>query len=209
MHILLLLLSTLAFAESTHLDLFEKTYPRDNTFCDFGKVRVEIGLRGHARSIDPSERGYGELLFLRYDENKIALDMKEAQSGMYHFFPGTTPHCKKHLGFMVGPRTFAILLRKMNRPHVDRLALQLFDTVSLSPKKFILTDYLADVAVPAKDGFYFRSHGERLDIDMGSFLWEEKKFTYQDRLFQEWFHFTEEKFTLDEKETFERSPFKA
>lgn len=198
-----------SFAAFNSKDLWERSFPKDNTFCRLGKERVEFSVRGYHKMTEPRDRGYGELLFMEYGKVKKSLNIGKGNSGLYRFFRGSPKFCSKYPSYLIGEKTLALLLLKANRPYKDKLIVQLVDTKSLEPVETIHTDFLADKALPASKGFYFRSNSDRVEIDMGTLQWDEKKFTYQDRDFQEWFHFDGKDFSLNEKVTYEESPYKA
>lgn len=199
----------LAFGAFNSQDLFEKSFPRDNTFCRLGKARVEFSVRGYSKYTEPRDRGYGELLFMEHGRTKKSLNIGQGHSGLYRFFKGAPKACSKYPSYHLDEKTLALLLLKANRPYKDKLIVQLIDTKDLAPVETIHTNYLADRALPAPKGFYFRNNGDRMEIDMGTLQWDEKKFTYQDRDFQEWYHFDGKKFSLSEKVTYEESPFRS
>jgi hypothetical protein len=205
---LILLIMAQSFAAFNSKDLFEKSFPRDNTFCRLGKERVEFSVRGFSKYTEPRDKGYGELLFMEYQKVKKSLDIAQGNSGLYRFFKGTARVCSKYPSYLIDEKTLALLILKANRPYKDKLIIQLIDTKSLTPLRTIHTDFQADKALPAPKGFYFRTNGNRVDIDMGVVNWDEKKFTYQDRDFQEWYYFNGKDFSLQEKVTYKESPFK-
>lgn len=209
MHWLILLFAAQSFAAFNSMDLWEKSFPRDNTFCRLGKERVEFSVRGYSKYTEPRDKGYGELLFMEYGKIKKSLNVSQGNSGLYHFFRGSAGVCSKYPSYQMDNTTLALLLLKANRPYKDRLIIQLIDTKALIPLKTIHTDYLADKSLPAPKGFYFRNNGDRVEIDMGTVEWDGKKYTYQDRDFQEWFHFDGKDFKLSEKVTYDESPYKA
>lgn len=205
---LILFLVAQSFAAFNSKDLFEKSFPKDNTFCRLGKENVEFSVRGFSKNTEPRDRGYGELLFMEYGKEKKSLNIGQGNSGLYRFFRGSAKYCSKYPSYLIDEKTLALLMLKANRPYGDKLIVQLIDTKSLAPLNTIHTDYLADKALPAPKGFYFRTHTDRVDMDMGSLLWNEKKITYQDRDFQEWFYFDGKEFFLNERVTYNESPYK-
>ena len=200
-----------SFAAFNSKDLWERSFPKDNTFCRLGKERVEFSVRGFHKHTEPRDRGYGELFFMEYGKVKKSLDIGQGNSGLYRFFKGspTSRLCSKYPSYQINPKTLALLLLKANRPFKDKLIVQLVDSSALTPLQTIHTNFLADKALPAPRGFYFRTNSDRIEIDMGSIQWDEKKFTYQDRDFQEWYHFDGKDFSLTEKMTYTESPYKA
>lgn len=206
--IIFLLFSLTLVAAPQSVDSYEKTFPRDNTFCQLAKSRVEFSLRGFSRFTEASERGYGEVLFLEKGKEKKLIDISEGNSGTYRFFRGKSRACSKYQGYDLDDSTFALLLLKSNHPHKDKLVIQLIDRKAEAPLKTIHTQYLTDRSLPAPDGFFFRTHNERLDIDMGTITRDEHKFTYQDRDFQEWYHFGKKGFSISPSRTYLEFSFK-
>lgn len=205
---LFILFSSLTFAAPNSIDTIEKTFPRDNTFCQVGAAKVEFSIRGLNKYTEPKDRGYGEHVFYNHAQKERVLNVSQGFSGLFRFFPGESSLCSKFSSFDLDGETFALLLQKANRPHKDKLVIQLFDSKNIKPIKVISTDYLSDKALFAPGGFYFRTNGERLDIDMGTYTKSDKKFTYQDRDFQEWMLYDKEGFRISEKVTYQQSPFK-
>lgn len=208
MHLLILLLSNLLMASPNSTDMYEGSFPRDNTFCQVGENKVEFSLRGHTKFTEPKDRGYGELLFYRLGEKRVLIPDVEGRSGYYRFFKSENGLCSKAASYDLDGSTFALLLLKANRPHKDKLTIQLLDSKKLSPLKTYPTEFLADKTMLAPGGFTFRTNSERIEIEMGSVMMGDKKFTYQDRDFQEWVNFDKKGFWINEKLTFQQSPYK-
>lgn len=207
---LILLIAAQSFAAFNSKDLWERSFPKDNIFCRLGNERVEFSVRGYNKNTEPRDRGYGELLFMEYGKTKKSLDVGQGNSGLYRFFRGspTSKICSKYPSYEIDTKTLALLLLKANRPFKDKLIIQLINPKDLSSIQTIHTNFLADRSLPAPKGFYFRNNTDRMEIDMGTLTWDEKKFTYQDRDFQEWFHFDGKDFSLSEKVTYAESPYK-
>lgn len=189
-------------------DLVEQSFARDNTFCQVGGNRIEFSVRGYSKFTEPKDKGFGELLFYRVKESFQHIDAAEAGSRYLRFFKSEKGLCSKAASYDVDGDTFALLLLKANRPYKDKLVIQLFDSKKLKPLKTINTDYMADKSMHAPGGFTFRTNSERLDIEMGSVMMNDQKFTFQDRDFQEWINFEKENFFINEKLTYQESPFK-
>ncbi len=54
---MLLLLNLTSFASTDTKDAFDKSFPRDNTFCSYNDKRVEILIRGENKFTEPKEKG--------------------------------------------------------------------------------------------------------------------------------------------------------
>lgn len=209
MYTLLLLLSFPLFAATESTDAFEKTYPRDNTFCNIKGQRIEIMLRGAHKFTEPREAGYGELLFYKRSGIKPKLlDLSRTGGETYHFFLGTSPLCSKSHGYIIDQNKAAILLLKDNKPFHDHLVIQFFDQATFAPKEHIDTNYPADKVFKSADGFVFRSIEEKLDREMGKVAIEGQSYIYQEKNFPLWINYSNRGFEVDTQVTFEKFPYK-
>lgn len=208
MTILFLLLSASLYAAANSTDMMEKSFVRDNTICKVGSSKVEFSIRGLNKFTESKDKGYGELVFITQNQNKKLFDISQGLTGLFRFFKGESTLCTKSAAYNLDQETFALLFQKANRPLKDKLVIQLIDSKTLKPTKLISTDYLANKTLEAPGGFYFRTNGERLEVDMGSIERDGKKYTYQDRDFQLWMLFEKAGFSLSEKMTYQQSPFK-
>lgn len=206
--IFLSLLSSSLWAAAPAKDLVDQSFARDNTFCQVGGNRIEFSVRGYSKFTEPKDKGFGELLFYRIKDSYHHIDGTEAGSRYLRFFKSEKGLCSKAASYDIDGDTFALLLLKANRPYKDKLVIQLFDSKKMTPLKTISTDYMADKSMHAPNGFTFRINSERLDIEMGSIMMDGQKFTYQDRDFQEWINFEKDSFFINEKLTFQESPYK-
>jgi hypothetical protein len=185
---LFLLLST-AYGASESKNAFDKSFPRDNTFCTVNGKTLELMIRSGTERAEPAERGFGELLFYRNPKRKpLLLPLRDFTSETFRLFLGSSPGCSKSHGYLLGS-SFAILLRKENRPFPDKLAIQLFDVQTLAPVKLVSTDYLADKALPHPEGFAFRQVSEA-GAAVGKVLIEGESYIHQQKGFPRWFVYT-------------------
>ncbi len=183
------ILLSLAYGASESKNAFDKSYPRDNTFCTIkGKV-LELMIRGGTERIEPAERGYGELLFYRAPKKlPHLLPLRDFTSETYRLFLGVSPGCSKSHGYLLGS-TFGILLRKENRPFPDKLAIQLFDVQTLAPLELVDTNYLADRALPYPEGFAFR-HVSDVGASVGKVTIGGESYIHQQKGFPRWYAYT-------------------
>lgn len=206
---LLLFISMTAFSATESMDAFEKTYPRDNTFCSHKNQRVELLIRGSHKFTESKDNGYGEFIFYRRDNKKVKLlELNSIRGDTYRFFLGTSPHCSKSHGYQIDSSTMAILLLKENKPFTDKLVIQLFDMTTLTPKNVIETNYQAEKAFKIKDGFVFKSTPEMFNPDMGKVKINGEDFIYQERAFPLWINYTAAGFETSLDVTFAKSPWK-
>lgn len=206
---LLLFISMTAFSATESMDAFEKTYPRDNTFCSHKNQRVELLIRGSHKFTESKDYGYGEFIFYRRDSKKIKLlELNSIRGDTYRFFLGTSPHCSKSHGYQIDPSTMAILLLKENKPFTDKLVIQNFDMTTLTPKNVIETNYSVEKAFKIKDGFVFKSVPEMFNPDMGKVKIEGQDFIYQERAFPLWINYTAAGFEISLDVTFAKTPWK-
>ncbi len=190
-------------------DTFEKTYPRDNSFCQIGNKRIEILIRGFQSHTDPKDRMWGENVFARNPEGQLSRIPVTMESGLYRLFQGTSSSCTKVVGSMVGTR-FAILFQKHNSPHKHRVVVQYLDPATLKPLDTVYTPYLADKAKITKSGVVLRTHSPtRQEMEMGKVMISGKQYLYQDHLLPLWVSLDKDGFSIEPNETFENFSYKA
>lgn len=209
MLLLLFFLSYSAFAGTDSKNAFGKSYARDNTFCGHHENRIEILIRGLSKFTEPNERGYGEYLFYRKeDEKPVLMPLNASRSDTYKLFLGTSPLCSKSHGYQIDPKTFAVLLLKENRPFEDKLVIQFFDSKTLTPKDFIETDWPTDKAQKSKNGFAFRTLQEKHDPENGKVTIEGDSFFYYEKDFPIWINYSSKGFEMNTGLTFKKFPAK-
>lgn len=209
MTLIILLLSGLLHASSDDMDMFEKTFPKDNTFCYQNGKRIEILIRGSTKYTEPNERGYGEFFFTRLDgqEPKL-LPLNSTRSDSLKFFPGDSKVCTKTMGFSIDKETAGILLLKDDRPYKEKLVIQFFDLTTLTPKDHLETIYSTDKVKITKDGFVFNNLDEKIETVTGKIKIEGVEYTYQDREFPKWMSYTSKGFEVLSTMTYENFPTK-
>ena len=203
-----LLLSFGALASTTSKDAFDKSYPRDNTFCSLDGKRIEFLIRGGNKFTEPKEKGYGEIIFFRRPSKKPRLLRSHSSGDTYRLFPGKNSLCSKSYAYKIDNSTFAVLFLKENHPFKDKLIIQLVDAKTLLPKDFIETDYPTDMAKVHRDGFSFRHVAETNSQDFGRVSIEGESFIFHEKVFPLWFLYTKQGFSLTEKLTYEEFPWK-
>lgn len=206
---ILFFLTLSAFAASDSKDAFDKSFPRDNTFCSYKGKRVELLIRGESKFTEPKERGYGELIFYRHPPKRPhVMKFSQFKADTFKLFNGVSPLCSKSHGYQTDEESMAILLLKENRPFKDKLVIQLFDLKSMTPKELIETNYPTDRAKKTKTGFAFSSFQENHNPEMGKVSIEGQEFIFQEKDFPQWIEFAGRSFGLLPDLTFERLPWK-
>lgn len=209
-----LLLSALAFSENS-VDLRtlkDKTFTRDNTFCSFGKERLQIQVRGVTSHTEPGEGKYGDYFFFYPEENKPELlPLNENRLHKYRLFEGQSKGslCSKALGFMVGKHKLAVLFLEENRPFLDKLTLQYFDTQSKKPLEIVETNLVSDEAQGNKDGFFFKTYSEKADTGYGRMKMEGLDYNFHDMDFPYWMNYTDHEVEASGEMSFENFPWKS
>lgn len=205
--ILALLFSLVSFA--TDQDTFEKTYPRDNSFCQIGDKRIEIMVRGFQSHTEPKERMWGEHVFTRMGEGRPKKIPVTNESGLYRLFQGNPSSCTKTVGTILNGK-FAVFFQKLNSPHKHQLVVQYIDAKNLNALETIHTPYLSDKAMVTKDGVIFRTHPlARQDIEMGKVTINGSKYLYQDHVFPVWMKLDKDGFASDLAVTYENFTYKS
>lgn len=206
---LLFLLTTSVFAASDSLNAFEKTYPRDNTFCSYKKERVELLIRGHNKFTESKDRGYGEFIFIRRaGKNPKLLELNSLRGDTFRFFLGTSPNCSKSHGYLIDTKTLAVLFLKENKPFLDKLVIQFFDPATMTPTKFLETQYPVERAFKINNGFVFKTIPETFSPDFGKVKINGEEFLFQEKSFPIWVNYTAAGFENSPEKTFEKSPWK-
>lgn len=211
MFILLLFLSLAAVADSESQFAYDKSYPRDNSFCHFKNQRIELLIRGSNKFTEPKEMGYGEFLFFRNlpSRKPTLLSLNQTRGDTFKLFLGTSPFCSKSHGYILDSRKLAILLLKENRPFIDKLVIQFFDIPSMKPAEYIETNYPADRAMKTETGFAVRVIEENHNPDMGTVSIEGEKFIYQEKQFPQWINYSAKSgFEILSDVTFDKFPWK-
>jgi hypothetical protein len=198
-----------AFAASTSTNAFEKTYIRDNTYCSFGGKQIELMIRGVNKFSESRELGYGEVLFYKRQHKKPKLLKVQLQgSDTYRLFLGNNTLCSKSHGHKIDENTIAVLLLKENRPFVDKLVIQLFDSKNLTPKEMIDTNLPANMAMKAENGFLFRTFEESNEREVGKVVISGETYIYQEKYFPIWMKYSSSGIIPAPDMTFEDFPYR-
>lgn len=202
-------LSFSALAASDSTNVYEKAYPRDNTYCTVNSKRVEFIIRGSNKYTEPKERGYGEFLFYKNTLKKPKLlELNQTGSDTFGFFKGNKTICSKSHGYKLDDSTFALLLKKENRPFNDILTIQLFDTNSFSPKESISTQYPVEKIEKSTNGFVFKTVPENYSPEFGKVMIEGNEYIYQEKNFPIWIGYSLAGFEVLSELSFKRFPWK-
>ncbi len=202
-----LIFSLAAFA--TDKDTFEKTYSRDNTFCQIGQKKIEIMVKGNQSHTEKEDLLWGEHVFSRIGDAPAKKVPVTSESGLYRLFHGSPSLCTKVVGTMLDGK-FAILFQKDNRPHKNQLVIQYFDPKDFSALETLHTPFLADKAMVKNNAFLVRTHSKnRADIEMGKITIKEKKYLFQDHRFPVWVTIDKSGFSSDVLATYEDFTYKS
>jgi hypothetical protein len=201
---------SLAFAEAPEIrSLMETTYTRDNTYCQFGKQRVQIQIRGVASHTEPNEKNYGELMVIYPEDTPKVLPINQDKLHTYRLFNGKSALCSKSVGYTIGKDKVAVLFLKENRPFMDKLTFQIIDIKTLLPEAVVESDYGSDLTEIAPDGFYFRTQEERTLGAMGKLTIQDVPYTYQDRNFSYWVKYSAKGFEISAPLSFQNFQWKS
>jgi hypothetical protein len=196
-------------ALATDMDTFEKTYPRNNAFCQIGKTKIEIMVRGNQSHIESEERLWGEHVFTRIGEGPATKLPVTSESGLYRLFEGNPSSCTKVLGTMIEGK-FAILFQKNNRPHKSQLVVQYLNSQNYQALETLHTPFLADKAMVKNNSFLVRTHStSRREIEMGKITIKNKTYLYQDHRFPVWIIIDKNGFYTDLPATYENFTYKS
>ncbi len=205
--LLTILLSTITLASVE--DAFEKTYPRDNAFCQMGAEKIEIMVRGNQSHIEPGDKLWGEHVFSRIGTGPVEKLPVNAESGLYRLFRGEPSSCAKVVGTTQNGK-FAVLFQKNNRPHKNQVHVQYFDLLNFKPLGAVNTTLLGDKARVKGDSFLIRTHLlNSRDTDMGKVTINRKDYLYQHHRFPIWVLHFNEGTSADVTATFEDFEYKS
>ena len=183
-------------------DTFDKTYPRDNSFCQIGDKRIEVMVRGYQSHIEPKERMWGEHIFIRSANVSPKKWPVTKESGLYRLFQGNPSSCTKSMGTSVDGK-FVVLFQKLNSPHKHKLVIQYVDLKTQLPLETLHTEYLSDEAKIVNGGMVFRTHPPaRQEMEMGKVMINGKKYLYQDHIFPVWVKLDSKGFSTEPEITF-------
>lgn len=194
---------------ATDKDAFEKSYPRDNSFCQIGSKKFEIMVRGIPSHIEPADKMWGEHVFTRIDEGPVTKTPVTSESGLYRFFQGNPSSCTKVVGTLIDGK-FAVLFQKNNRPHKNQVVIQYFDAKNFRPLETLHTPFLADKAMVKNNTFLIRTHlPNRQEIEMGKVMLKEMKYLFQDHRFPVWVTISKDGFITNVEATYENFNYKS
>lgn len=208
-----LLFSSLVFSENS-VDLRtlkDKTFTRDNTYCSFGKQRLQIQVRGVTSHTEPVEGKYGDYFFFYPEEGKPELlPLNASHLNKYRLFEGKAKGslCSKSFGFMLGKNKLAVLFLEENRPFMDKLTLQFFDTQTKRPLEVVETNYISDDAEGIKYGFVFKTYIEKADTGNGKIKIQGIDHAFNDMDFPYWVKYSDLKVEASGEVSFEKFPWK-
>jgi hypothetical protein len=209
MYIFALFIS-LAFAEAPEIrSLMETTYTHDNTYCKFGKQRVQIQIRGVASHTEPNEKNYGELMVIYPEDTPKVLPINQDKLHTYRLFSGKSALCSKSVGYPIGKDKVAILFLKENRPFMDKLVIQLIDAKTMAAEAVVESDYGSDLTEIAPEGFYFRTQDERTLGAMGKMKIQDVPYTHQERNFSYWVKYSAKGFEISGPVSFQNFQWKS
>jgi hypothetical protein len=173
-------------------NLYEKTYPRDNTFCLLSGRKVEVQLRGVNKLIDPGEEKIGQVAFFKNKARQyFPLELGNASSGSFRFFRKSGASlCSKSAGFRLDADHLAILFEKENHPFRGQLVVQTFNIKNMEATELRETGVSASQAEPiAPYGFAFNSIPERPQVQSGDISIAGSTYHFQDRELVLWYKF--------------------
>lgn len=204
-----LLLGLSAFAATESMNAFDKSYPKDNTFCTHKNKRVEFIIRGSSKFTESSDKGYGELLFYRIPNQRAELlPVGQQRSDTFRFFHGVSPSCSKSHAYMIDAKTLAVLLLKENKPYKDKLFMQLFNLETMTPGAFVETDYAVDKASAEANSFAVRTFSEIFERDAGRVTIAGYTYIYHEKEFPKWMIYNSGSFGYSGELTYKKFPWK-
>lgn len=195
---ILLLASLFARAESS---LFEKTYPRDNTFCRAGQKSIEVKIKSHEQYAEYQDNVYGDKLFLLTGDKVKDVDLDDEGIGRYRFLRGENSVCSKALSLSLGNGEVAIFLSKENRPHEDTLTI-LYYNFRTNDYEVISTDHRVNNAYIVDGKLVFKLKADSCLQKTGHTLIDGKRFVYSQKDFEPWISFDGKHFAVDKNLTF-------
>lgn len=205
-YLFLLFTTFFSWGSDQSRNLYEKSFPRDNTFCTFKNKRVKFQIRSQAKYTEPTDLAYGEYVYYQVEKQlPVLLDINKSGSDTFRLFLGTGSLCSKSFGYLIDSKTIAVLFLKENRPYKDKLIIQLLDAATMSPKEYLETNYLVNEVEKHHGGFSFRTFSEEFESDSGKVVINNETFLFHQTHFPVWISYTSKGFKVANDLTYSKS----
>lgn len=102
-------------------DLYDSTFSRDNSFCQYNKFNFELQIRSIDRYSESNDRDYGEYPFLTQQGISYKINFNTQDIGRYRFIYAKEKECTKTLSVPFDAEEINLLFAKDSRPYPDQL----------------------------------------------------------------------------------------
>ncbi len=187
--------------------LIDKTYVRDNSYCQLDHKRFEIEIRSFDKYTEVNDSEYGEYTFVMQSGKQILLPINQDNLGKYRLFKGKTEHCTKSLAVAIGKDVLALLFLKDNRPLGDTLSVVLYNVLTHNTE-LIETNYRPLHGVSFKNKIKFQTDSETATPNFGKIILNGKSYIYQEKYIRPWMSYDGHDFEVDPYLSFEKSSIK-
>lgn len=185
--------------------LLDKSFVRDNSYCVFGKSKIEIEIRGLDQFTAPQDAGYGEHIFLVRNGMRTLLPINKRPMGRYRFLSGTTNNCTKSLMLKLDARIIFFFL-KDSRPFLDTLSAVIY-TPDSGKTEVVETGFGVVKALVANDRMKFSSAKSLDPLAGGKVKISGKEFLYVRKKLVPWYFYDGKSFAIDAETTFKNFEF--
>lgn len=187
--------------------LIDKSFVRDNSYCVFGKSKLEIEIRGLDQFTAPQDAGYGEHIFLVKNGKRTILPINERPIGRYRLLTGTTNNCTKSLMLKLDARVIFFFL-KDSRPFLDTLSAVIY-TPDSGKTEVVETTFGVVKAIVENNQLKFSSAKSLDPLGGGKVKITGKEFLYVRKKLAPWYIYDGKSFTVDPESTFKNFQFNA
>ncbi|MFA5582843.1 MAG: hypothetical protein WDA09_01410 [Bacteriovoracaceae bacterium] len=167
--LIILFIPFICFASSTDefRDLFDSTYSRDNSFCQYNNARFELQIRSLDRYSQPNDRDYGEYPFIVQKGIRYKMNFK-GDIGRYRMIYAKEEECSKSLAIPLNKEEITLFYAQDHRPFPDLLVLVRYNTQKNSAR-VIHTNLPIQDYYQIKDKLLFSSYVSKTNISTTDF----------------------------------------
>src|SRR5690606_33400340 len=101
--------------------LIDKTYVRDNSYCNLNGKKFEIEIRSLDQYSSPQDAELGEHAFFVQNDKRTLLPLNNDLLGRYRFLKGDGKECTKSLVLKLDDSRIVLFFLKASRPLQDTL----------------------------------------------------------------------------------------
>src|SRR5690606_25376228 len=165
----ILFLPSISFSSSLDelRDLYDSTYSRDNSFCQYNNSRFELQIRSLDRYSQPNDRDYGEYPFIVQKGISYKMNFK-GDIGRYRMIYAKEEECSKTLAIPLNKEEITLFYAQDHRPYPDLLVLVHYNTRN-NTARIIHTNFPIKNYYQIKDKLLFSSYISKTSITTTDF----------------------------------------